>query len=623
MSEAPVHRPAAVLLVIAVSAFLATFNETFLNVALTPIMQDFAISSALVQWVSTAYMLVAAVTVPVTSFLYRSVPTKRLSILALCLLLVGTILGACAFNFPMLIIARIIQALGTGMIVPIGMNLTLLVAPQGKLGTYMGVVSAVTLLGPAFAPIAGGTLLSVANWHVLFVVFAVLVALTLVLTIAFIGNFASLSHPQLDALSVGLVSVGLIGIMYAVSSAFSGSAVIAGICAIVGIICMGIFIARQRTLKTPLLDLRPFRTASFNVSLAVVFVAFMAVFAMNIILPLFMQGALGFSAMDAALTLLAPCMLCCIFAPIAGKLFDRFGLTYTLPCALLVMAVFMMLLSRLDASANTLFIVLLYAPILIGCSFSVGPAQSFALGRLTPELHAHGVTACYTVIQVAGCVGSSFYVGIMSAAEAGALNAGLDVINANAAGFSTACMAAACFAVLGFAFALATSILSKKETAPSTAQEGQQLSLENVMAMDVYRINDSASAYDALLAMVEHKTGGLPIVDAQGHVKGFISDGDIMRCLTDETKDSLGMNYYALWIRRNNLHDSFESLKKVRAVDIATKNVISIESTMGLEAVCRALSDVRIKKVPVTENGTIVGSVSRSDLLRYLVSSAV
>ena len=143
------------------------------------------------------------------------------------------------------------------------------------------------------------------------------------------------------------------------------------------------------------------------------------------------------------------------------------------------------------------------------------------------------------------------------------------------------------------------------------------------MAMDVYRINDAASAYDALLAMVEHKTGGLPIVDAQGHIKGFISDGDIMRCLTDETKDSLGMNYYALWIRRNNLHDSFESLKKVRAVDIATKNVISIESTMGLEAVCRALSDVRIKKVPVTENGAIVGSVSRSDLLRYLVSSAV
>ena len=91
MSEAPVRRPATVLLVIAVSAFLATFNETFLNVALTPIMQDFSISSAMVQWVSTAYMLVAAVTVPVTSFLYRSIPTKTLSIVAICLLLAGTI----------------------------------------------------------------------------------------------------------------------------------------------------------------------------------------------------------------------------------------------------------------------------------------------------------------------------------------------------------------------------------------------------------------------------------------------------------------------------------------------------------------------------------------------------
>lgn len=193
MSEAPVRRPATVLLVIAVSAFLATFNETFLNVALTPIMQDFSISSAMVQWVSTAYMLVAAVTVPVTSFLYRSIPTKTLSIVAICLLLAGTILGAIAVSFPMLIVARVIQALGTGMVVPIGMNLTLLVAPQGKLGSYMGVVSAVTLLGPAFGPIAGGTLLSVASWHFLFLVFAILVAITLILTFAFIDNFASLS----------------------------------------------------------------------------------------------------------------------------------------------------------------------------------------------------------------------------------------------------------------------------------------------------------------------------------------------------------------------------------------------------------------------------------------------
>lgn len=200
----------------------------------------------------------------------------------------------------------------------------------------------------------------------------------------------------------------------------------------------------------------------------------------------------------------------------------------------------------------------------------------------------------------------------------------MDSISANAAGFSTACMSAACFAVLGLAFALATSILSKRELASSTTEEGRQLSLDKVMTMDVYRISDSSSAYDALLAMVEYKTGGLPIVDGRGHIKGFISDGDIMRALADEPTDKLNIAYYyALWMRRENLQESFERLKKIPVLSLATKNVISVEETMGLEAVARTLSDVRIKKVPVTKNGAIIGSVSRSDLLRYLVSSAV
>ncbi|MEE0845833.1 MAG: MFS transporter [Eggerthellaceae bacterium] len=624
MGETPVQRPATVLLVIAVSAFLATFNETFLNVALTPIMQDFSISSATVQWVSTAYMLVAAVTVPVTSFLYRSVPTRRLSIIAACLLLAGTVLGAAATTFPLLIVARIVQAMGTGMIVPIGMDLTLLVAPQGKLGSYMGVVSAVTLLGPAFGPIAGGGLLSIASWHFLFLVFAVLVVIALCLTIAFMGDFAPLSHPNLDAPSVALVAVGLMGIMYGVSTAFSGNPFIAGASSVVGIACMAIFVLRQRGLDTPLLDLRPFGIASFNVSLAVVFVAFMAVFAMNIILPLFMQGALGYTAMDAALTLLAPCMLCCIFAPIAGRLFDRFGLAYTLPAALAVMAIFMFSLSRLGVSSNTLLIIAFYTPILIGCSFSVGPAQSFALGRLAPELHAHGVTACYTVIQIAGCIGSSFYVGIMSASETNALNGGVDAAVANATGFSTACLAAAAFAVVGFCFALATSILSRKEAKGGRpAALGMQLSLDDVMAKDVYKIGEASSAYDALLAMVEHKTSGLPIVKADGSIAGFVSDGDIMRALSDESSDSLGMAYYyALWMRRSTLHESLEKLKGVRVLDVATKNVISVESTMGLDVVCRALSDASIKKIPITKSGELIGSISRSDLLRLLICTA-
>lgn len=202
---AHVRNAAKVLVAISIGAFLATFNETFLNVALTPIMQDYGVTSGDVQWVSTAYMLVAAVTVPVTNFLYRSVPTRRLSIITLTLLLVGTLIGIFSLNFPMLIVARCVQALGTGMIVPIGMNLTLFVAPQGKLGTYMGVVSAVTLVGLAFGLIAGGLMLSVADWHALFIVFAALVAVAIVANSLFVGDFEKLTNPKLDVLSIALI----------------------------------------------------------------------------------------------------------------------------------------------------------------------------------------------------------------------------------------------------------------------------------------------------------------------------------------------------------------------------------------------------------------------------------
>ncbi len=617
-----VRNSAKVLVAISIGAFLATFNETFLNVALTPIMQDYGVTSGDVQWVSTAYMLVAAVTVPVTSFLYRSIPTKRLSIIALGLLLVGTLVGAASQSFPMLIAARCIQALGTGMIVPIGMNLTLLVAPQGKLGTYMGIVSAVTLVGPASGPIVGGFMLAVASWHVLFLAFAALTVVAIIVNLLFVGNFEKLTHPKLDVVSVALICVGLIGVMYAISTAFSNQAVAAG-SFVVGAVCLGAFIARQRKIENPLLDLRPFADKGFVCGVVVVFIAFMAVFAMNILLPLFMQNKMGFSALDAALTLLVPCMSCVVFAPLAGKLYDRYGFKYTLPAALLVMAGFLFVIGHLGEAATAVLIAAVYLPILCGCNFSIGPSQSFALDRLTEELHPHGVTVCYTAIQVAGCIGSSFYVGIMSGVQQQALSAGTALGDAVTAGFTASCTVASILALVGFCFAVATAVFSVRKPASHAAAPADQI-ISQVMFSDVYAIPSSASAYDALLFMSEHHTSGLPVVNGDGSVAGFVSDGDIIRAIADESEDKLDMAYvYSEWKRSGSLKQSLERLKNVAVLDVSTTKVVSVELEQGIERVCRVLSAHNIKKVPVTENGKIIGVVGRSNLLRYLIGEGV
>jgi DHA2 family lincomycin resistance protein-like MFS transporter len=616
-----VKNPAGVLVAISIGAFLATFNETFLNVALTPIMQDFRVTSGDVQWVSTAYMLVTAVVVPITSFLYRSVPTRRLSIIALAFLLAGTLLGSVAQSLPQLIAGRCVQAIGTGMIVPIGMNLTLLVAPQGKLGTYMGIVSAVTLLGPAFGPIAGGLLLTFGSWHMLFAVFAVFCAAALVVNAVFVGNFEALTKPKLDGPSVALISLGLVGIMYAISTVFANPAV-ALVSFAIGAVSAVAFVRRQKRIPEPLLNLAPFSDRGFVCGVAVVFIAFMAVFAMNILLPLFMQGALGFSALDAALTLLVPCSSCVVFAPVAGRLYDRYGFKYSLPIALAVMSVFLFSMSQVAAAATAIVIALVYLPILAGCNFSIGPAQSFALDRLSNEMHPHGVTVCYAAIQVAGCIGSSFYVGIMNGVEQNMLANGTAQTQAVTAGFSASCAVAAVLALVGFAFAVATARISaRKSEAVAGPASSTEYEIDAVMFPNAYTVPSTATAFDALSTMVRYRTNSLPVVDETGALAGIVSDGDVVRALSDETEDKLNMAYiFAEWERNGSLSASLQKLKDVPVLELATRKVVSVDRAEGLDAVARKLSDRNVKKIPVTENGKVVGAITRSNLLRYLVA---
>ncbi|HEY4557155.1 MAG TPA: MFS transporter [Enteractinococcus sp.] len=157
--------------VAAAAAFLATFNETFLNVAFTPIMQDFNVDVNTVQWLTTGYLLVAAVFVPVSNVLYHRFSTRPLFVGVLALMVVGSIVGALAPTFSVLLIARLLQAIGTGLLTPIGMNITLAVSPREKLGLNMGIMAAMTTLGPSLAIVLSGVLLTFAPWTTLMWVF--------------------------------------------------------------------------------------------------------------------------------------------------------------------------------------------------------------------------------------------------------------------------------------------------------------------------------------------------------------------------------------------------------------------------------------------------------------------
>ncbi|MDR0852461.1 MAG: MFS transporter, partial [Clostridiales Family XIII bacterium] len=340
-----IKNPKLIVAVAAFAAFLATFNETFMNVAFAPIMQDLHVDAATVQWLATGYMLAAAVMVPVSAFAYRSIPTKPLFLLTTGLLLIGSVIGALSPTFLMLLIGRIVQGLGTGMLIPVGMNITLEAAPREKLGTYMGVMGSMTTLGPSSSVIIAGFLLSFWAWPVLQWVFAGLSLLCFLVGLVFLPSIAKLTHPRLDAASVALVGLALIGILYGVSTIFAGSILLAVVGVVLGIVFMILFVKRQGKLEQPLIDLTPLKVKPFKTGVIINMISLVTMFAMNIIIPIFMQSVLEVSSFSASITLFPAIALCCILSPIAGRVYDKRGARVLLPVGFAFICVFSIALS--------------------------------------------------------------------------------------------------------------------------------------------------------------------------------------------------------------------------------------------------------------------------------------
>ena len=607
--------PKRVLFVAAFAAFLATFNETYLNVGFAPIMEYFSVDVGTVQWLATAYMLGAAVMVPVSAFLYKSIKTRTLFLTSVGLLIAGSIVAAAAPSFPVLLAGRILQSLGTGMLIPVGMNITLEVAPRKKLGTYMGIMGAMTTIGPASSVILAGVILSFFDWRMLLIVFAVLAIICFLAAAFILGDIAKLTHPKLDVLSTILIGLALIGILYGISTAFTGNVVISGAAAVLGILCLILFLRRQSRIEHPLIDLRPLSIRPFAVGVIINMLSLIVIFAMNIVMPIYLQSALGVPAIFASLTLFPAILLSCIISVVAGRVYDKHGPGVLLPLGFACIAVFTAALAGLISTGSLLLFAVLYIPVICGSALIIGPVQSFALSRLSYEMNPHGVIVMSTGFQIAGCIGSSLFAGVYT----------IGAVSAAETGFSAAALLAALLAVVGFCCALYIRRVSRQaqqEEKPA-AEVVMENTLASMMKKDVYSVSASASVLDAVRCMVEHKSSGIPVISADGHAAGFISDGDVIRYMADVNADAPVASMYPLWKNKELLDAKLAGLSQIPVMQLATEKVVSVKLTAGVAEVFTLLSDKRIKKVPVEDDtGKVVGVLSRSDVLRAMLAQS-
>ena len=453
MNNAAVN-PKVILFISAFAAFIATFNETYLNVAFTPIAEAFSVDLVTVKWLTAAYMLGAAVMVPVSAHLYRRFKTRHIFFASLLLLIAGSAVSALSVSFPMLLIGRIIQSVGTGILIPLGMNINVECAPKEKLGKYLGIVVAMTTIGPSVSILVSGGVLSFTDWRMLFWIYAVLALICLISGAIHLKNVAKLTHPKLDVLSVTLVGLGLIGVMYGISTLFTGDFLFACLSIVIGLVLIVLFLIRQRR-PAPLVSLQPLKHPVFSIGIVITLLPIIAMFALNIVLPYYLQHDLGVAPITASLTIFPAILLSSVFSPIAGRICDRHGPAFLLPAGFVLMGAFSVLLAAFISTGNVILFALLYIPVICGSSIILGPVQSFILSKIPAGQQAHGVVILCIGFQIAGCIGSSVFTGIFSLFE------GLSGETAFActAGIVSLCM------ILGLILSLIMSGISRKERA--------------------------------------------------------------------------------------------------------------------------------------------------------------
>jgi DHA2 family lincomycin resistance protein-like MFS transporter len=453
----------ATLAVLALSGFLSVFNETILNVALNTLMEEMNVTAGTIQWIVTAYMIIVSVMVPVTAFLIQSFELKKLYLGSMMILLIGTICAAGSTTFVMLLASRMLQALGTGMMIPIMMNTILLITPLEKRGSAMAVGACAIQLGPALGPTASGFILQFFNWYALFIILIPLIILAMIFGYIYLVNVSVLTKPKIDITSIILSTAGVGGIIYGLSSFSGGGGCINVVIIIfvVGIMSLLAFGRRQLRLKEPMLEIRTFKFAMFSIGVTLVMISMMTIFTMNVMLPIFLQGALKTTTFAAAMILLPATLINGFVTLIGGKIYDKLGARVLIQAGFIIIFVSLLILSRLTIDTSPARIIIVYMIVCVGVGSTLSPSQTNSLDQLPKEYYPHGVAILNTLQQLSAAIGSSLFIGIMSASQQKALDNLASEQAAVAAGFSAAVLALAGFVLVGLCLSFALKFENK------------------------------------------------------------------------------------------------------------------------------------------------------------------
>lgn len=413
-----------ILFAMMISGFIGLFGETALNVAITPLMNLLKVGPTTIQWLTTGYLLVLGILVPVSGLLLQWFTTRQLFVTSLLFSIVGTLVAALSPSFEILLIARILQAIGTSILLPLMFNTILIIFPIDKRGSAMGLIGMIIMFAPAVGPSVSGLILEQLSWNWIFWISLPFFIISLICGLMFLPNISDITKPKIDISSIILSTIGFGGIVYGFSSAgghgdagggWSSPTVI--ITLALGAISLLIFSIRQLKMKEPMLDLRAFKYPMFTIGLILIFISMMLLLSSMLIIPMYLQQGMAVTALTAGLVLLPGSLLNGFLSPIMGRLFDAFGPTWLVRIGLLVVTVTLIFYAGIQSTTSLSLIVTLHIFMMIGICMIMMPAQTNGLNQLPPHYYPHGTAIMNTLQQVSGAIGTAVAVSILSAGQ--------------------------------------------------------------------------------------------------------------------------------------------------------------------------------------------------------------
>ncbi len=453
MKEIPFNRTVIVSVLLAAS-FVALLNQTLLIVAIPPIMGEFGIEPNQAQWVTTGFMLMNGIMIPITAFLIEKFSSKALLISAIAIFILGTIMGATAPNFGVLLTARIIQAMGAGILMPLMQTVMMTIYPPEKRGAAMGMAGLVIGFAPAIGPTLAGWIIDHFTWRHLFYTVLPFTFIVLLLAIFLMKNVTQQKQVKVDILSVVLSTFGWGGLLYGFSMVGSvgwGSSFVIG-SILIGAVTLTLFIRRQKQLKNPMLNFNVFQFREFTITTVLSVLMFALLIGIETLLPLYIQNVRGGSALQSGMILLPGAIITGAMSPISGRMFDKFGAKGMAIAGFSLMLVATVLYMNIEMETSIPFIAVIFSLKMLGFSLLMTPLMTSGINALPFGLIAHGTAMNNTIRMVGGSIGTALIISVMSTSSklSPSTNEAIAMLNGIQAAFIVAAMMALTGLIISF-----------------------------------------------------------------------------------------------------------------------------------------------------------------------------